>query len=196
MQIGGIGDSGTRGIRDIITKFGIHMLKGAKNVNQETKDSLLFMDLQNVTYSSGEIRPTRVFDVYDAGIYSVFQSVTDFTESSMGSERWHTGRQFVAKLLLQTFRACGGVSTPSWGFKHPRSAMLLPFWQEYNFVFVHVIRDGRDVALGDNTMLFRDECESYYRRPCSHSSIVQKAKFWADLVCAFFELRLCNMINQ
>jgi Sulfotransferase family len=39
-----------------------------------------------------------------------------------------------------------------WGWKHPHSYLLLPFLAQHcpGLRFVHVIRDGRDVALSDN----------------------------------------------
>jgi Sulfotransferase family len=39
-----------------------------------------------------------------------------------------------------------------WGWKHPHSYLLLPFLAEHcpELLFVHVIRDGRDIALSGN----------------------------------------------
>lgn len=39
-----------------------------------------------------------------------------------------------------------------WGWKHPHSYLLLPFLAEHcpELLFVHVIRDGRDIALSNN----------------------------------------------
>jgi hypothetical protein len=39
-----------------------------------------------------------------------------------------------------------------WGWKHPHSYLLLPFLAEHcpDLLFVHVIRDGRDIALSSN----------------------------------------------
>lgn len=42
-------------------------------------------------------------------------------------------------------------STP-WGWKEPRSIYLLPFWgrQFHSLKFLHVVRDGRDIAYSSN----------------------------------------------
>lgn len=39
-----------------------------------------------------------------------------------------------------------------WGFKNPRSIFMLPFFAALypDFIFVHMIRDGRDIALSSN----------------------------------------------
>ena len=52
-----------------------------------------------------------------------------------------------------------------WGWKGPRSIYFLPFYQAVfgdNFRFLHVLRDGRDVAYGDNQMQFWMLCERFY----------------------------------
>lgn len=38
-----------------------------------------------------------------------------------------------------------------WGFKNPRTMLILPFLDEFlpNAMFIHVIRDGRDISLGN-----------------------------------------------
>ncbi len=56
-----------------------------------------------------------------------------------------------------------------WGFKNPRTMLLLPFLHELfpRMKFVHVIRDGRDIALGNefagrnpHSLVFLSEQES------------------------------------
>lgn len=52
-----------------------------------------------------------------------------------------------------------------WGFKHPRTLTLLPYFKgalKDNFRIVHVVRDGRDVALGDNRMMMDSLCRRYF----------------------------------
>lgn len=52
-----------------------------------------------------------------------------------------------------------------WGWKGPRSVYFLPFYQAVfgdHFRFLHVLRDGRDVAYGDNQMQFWMLCEKFY----------------------------------
>lgn len=54
-----------------------------------------------------------------------------------------------------------------WGWKSPRSIYYLPYYKAIlgdNFRFVHVVRDGRDVAVGDNQMQYNGLCR-YVRGP-------------------------------
>jgi hypothetical protein len=48
-----------------------------------------------------------------------------------------------------------------WGWKSPRSLYYLPFYHlalKDKFRYVHVVRDGRDVSIGDNQMQHRGLC--------------------------------------
>ena len=48
-----------------------------------------------------------------------------------------------------------------WGWKSPRSIYYLPYYKAVlgdAFRFIHVVRDGRDVALGDNQMQHHSLC--------------------------------------
>ena len=52
-----------------------------------------------------------------------------------------------------------------WGFKHPRALTLLPYYKgalDKKMKVIHVIRDGRDIALGDNRMMMRSLCKRYF----------------------------------
>ena len=55
-------------------------------------------------------------------------------------------------------------SAASWGFKAPVSQLLLPFFRKQlpAFKFLHIIRDGRDVALSDNHSPVRKFYSYYY----------------------------------
>lgn len=53
-------------------------------------------------------------------------------------------------------------AVPRWGWKSPRSLYYLPLFHHMlggNFKIIHVVRDGRDVALGDNQAQFNGLCE-------------------------------------
>jgi len=53
--------------------------------------------------------------------------------------------------LARHLESPGGVET-HWGWKAPRSIYLLPFFSEQfpNFRFIHLLRDGRDMAVSKN----------------------------------------------
>ena len=62
-------------------------------------------------------------------------------------------------------RAYFPVRGAQWGFKNPRSMLLLPFYDELlaGMRFVHVIRDGRDVTLGNVLAGNADYISAYVR---------------------------------
>jgi len=84
-------------------------------------------------------------------------------------EHWHMGRQWVAKMIAKTMsvnanlRGDGNKLEP-WGFKHPRTALLVPFWHGTladKFLYIHVLRDGKDIVEGDNQKVFNDHCSPF-----------------------------------
>ena len=84
------------------------------------------------------------------------------------------------------------------GFKHPRTALLVPFWHGTlgdKFLFVHVMRDGKDIVEGDNQKVFDDHCPLYYGRACD-SSLRQRLEFWADLNRDIFNYALQSSMKS
>ncbi len=85
-----------------------------------------------------------------------------------------------------------------WGLKHPRTALLLPFFNGVlggNFKFVHVLRDGKDVIFGDNLRLFKDHCSIYYDiepLECPFSWR-KRLNFWGDMNREILEYASANM---
>lgn len=75
-----------------------------------------------------------------------------------------------------------------WGWKGPRSIYYLPVFQRIfqgRFRYIHVIRDGRDVARGDNQMQFNSNCKWLGLCPSAQPKKSSRAdlrlEFWARL---------------
>jgi len=104
-----------------------------------------------------------------AGLYNLPIRTTktlNYNASMLPFEHWHMGRQWVAKMIAKTMsvnanlRGDGNKLEP-WGFKHPRTALLVPFWHGTladKFLYIHVLRDGKDIVEGDNQKVFNDHC--------------------------------------
>jgi hypothetical protein len=82
-----------------------------------------------------------------------------------------------------------------WGWKGPRSVYFLPFYQAVfkdNFRFLHVLRDGRDVAYGDNQMQFWMLCAKLYGEDfCNRDRVDHhraSLQFWQDVNMQAFKL--------
>lgn len=119
--IGGNGHSGTRVFAEIITEGGV--FTGVRRLTKR-KDS---EDLRIISLLNQWVRPY------------VFSSLAADDAARMR-------RAFSSRLRLYfPFRG------RPWGFKNPRSMLLLPFLVDMfpRMKFVHVIRDGRDVSLGN-----------------------------------------------
>jgi hypothetical protein len=72
-------------------------------------------------------------------------------------ERGETPAQLVAELRALVARQHADAGGRPWGWKEPRSIYLLPLLDEQlpGLRFLHVIRDGRDMALSSNQVQLR-----------------------------------------
>ncbi len=70
---------------------------------------------------------------------------------------------------------------PRWGWKHPHSYILLPFLAERfpGMRFVHVIRDGRDIAFAKNQNQVLHYGETALGRPGDPADPVRRIEYWA-----------------
>jgi hypothetical protein len=119
--IGGSGHSGTRIFSEILTLGGV--FTGLRNVTKWADSE----DLRIINLLS------RWVPRYVAG---------ELSDMDLARMR----REFAARIRLYfPYRR------RPWGFKNPRTMLLLPFLNELfpGMKFVHVMRDGRDIALGN-----------------------------------------------
>ncbi len=129
--VGGTGGSGTRVVQALLEHAGIFM---GKRLN-EPKDAMDFDEF--FANSIPQIlRETRRVDyrLEDLPQPLVSRKLTRLRE------------------IARKFRADCPDDAAGWGFKHPRSIFMLPFLQRIfpNLSFVHVLRDGRDMATSKN----------------------------------------------
>ncbi len=68
-----------------------------------------------------------------------------------------------------------------WGFKNPRSLLVLPFLETAlpGFRFIHLLRDGRDIALSENQNQMRKHFGALLGADQRRSPAVDSARFWA-----------------
>ncbi len=119
--IGGSGHSGTRVFNQILTRGGV--FTGLRSVTKWPNSE----DLKIINLLS------RWVPSYIAG---------GMTVADLGRMR----REFSTRLRMYfPYR------NRPWGFKNPRTMLLLPFLDELfpGMKFVHVVRDGRDISLGN-----------------------------------------------
>ena len=179
--VGGIGDSGTRGVVDILSRFGVNM--GApEDVKPGSKDSMIW---QKTKSKRGKLAA----HLYNHG---VVQGTVGYDVSAMSIEDRIIGADFLTRVIKRIWGAhvssipkTSHLSTSLWGFKHPRTALALPWFDYYlgkEFKFLHVLRDPKDVINGNNKqlMLKGATCALYYGKPCVPSKQMH-LKFWLDV---------------
>ena len=129
--VGSTGGSGTRIIQSIIEAQNIFM--GAP-LNAE-KDALIIAD-----YLEHHINPVL------SCVRSVNYTLTDLP-ATLRNTTLSALENAINRML--SYKSSEQLR---WGFKNPRSIFMLPFFEALypDFTFVHVIRDGRDIALSEN----------------------------------------------
>jgi hypothetical protein len=119
--VGGNGHSGTRVFAEILTLGGV--FTGIRRITKRNNSE----DLRIISLLTRWVRP------YVYGTLTPAQSL-------------EMQRAFSRRLRLYF-----PTRTRPWGFKNPRTMLLLPFLADMftSMKFVHVIRDGRDISLGN-----------------------------------------------
>lgn len=204
--IGGIGDSGTRGVYEVLAKFGVYLQSGVHVVGN-SKDSIVFMATRWETLSSGRKIARNPSALYNEGMRKARS--LKYNSSYVRPERWQVGRQWVADMIMRhiNFTEAHRIRSPPkhpsgsllypFGFKHPRTSLLLPYWYDTlgkKFAFIHVIRDGREVSHGDNQRLFMDHCNFYYG--VDKCKTKKPIEMWADLNKDVFDFVLESNMNS
>ena len=119
--IGGNGHSGTRVFCDIVTRGGV--FTGLNHLTKRSRSA----DLKIIDLLNRWVEPF----VYDG-----------LSEADAADMR---------KAFTRRLRICFPFRAHRWGFKNPRTMLILPFLDQLfpTMRFVHVIRDGRDISLGN-----------------------------------------------
>lgn len=157
--IGGIGGSGTRLVREIVVATGVWM----GGMVSRKGDSLelyffhnrflnpLLSDTRRVDYRMTDVSPP------------VRRSTTDALSKA-----------------LSILRGRSKSPSDAWGFKDPRSIYVLPFLNHLlpGFVFLHVIRDGRDMVLSENKRQLGLHHAALFGEPPNADLGLAQARLW------------------
>lgn len=150
--IGGTGGSGTRVIMRIVQSAGVDM---GSRLN-ETDDAVAFFAFHN---------------------FWVNQAFFGLDRKLPPPERRAMDRQFRECLHIHCEKM---QESEQWGWKTPRSLLLLPFLHRHfpALRFIHVIRDGRDMALSKNQNQLRDHGAAILGRQIDVSNPLDSFAFW------------------
>ena len=154
--VGALGGSATRLVVDLMQHSGVWM---GDWLDQKSHDSISF----------------RVFirrhfvELATAGIESGGRPVA-------GSQA--SRRTFARSLAAHTVGHPGG--NQAWGWKNPRMLWLLPFLsvQVPKLRFVHVLRDGREIAQSENRFLLDREGRRFLSAPLPEDPVMAQLRLW------------------
>lgn len=178
--VGATGGSGTRAIHSVLARSGVFMgvrLNGAGDAMdfEPFLDEIINPTLENVRSLKYEL-------------------------SSLPSPYRNQ-----ALLRLRDICKCYVADRPielrSWGWKNPRSMYILPFICAVypDLRFVHVIRDGRDMAVSSNQNQLRKHYGPLFGHPRRESAPIASIELWARAnldVAAWCEVRLAKRYLQ
>jgi hypothetical protein len=156
--IGGSGGSGTRAAARFLAAIGVQMGEYLNN----SADALAFVD------------------TLDALINPILENTCslDYDPSCLPID--------LATHAVEMLRSAVDIHCASsarngrWGFKNPRQIFLLPILNRTfpEFVFVHVLRDGRDMLFSDNQNQLRRYYSNLFGRP-GDVTLEAAAVFWS-----------------
>jgi hypothetical protein len=201
LVLGGVGDSGTRAVAYIVTQLGVWMGKYGLTVKKDSRDSKLFINgfetstcdwdnevsqatVQSYNFYSKSIEACRSLlysrDCVAARSARVWNQGVQWTSALVRTLLNHT-RFFTAHKANQEMYPFG-----LWGFKHPRSSFLLPYLHYVTagrLRYLHITRDGRDIANGDNQLFFNSVCKRYHGvdSPLCEDVFENRVELWSRL---------------
>lgn len=149
--VGALGGSGTRSLVYILDKLGIWMGK-LRNENEDAIATRQFLEHHFASLQSGitpDSRQTK--DIIDAFSKAIF-----------------------------IHRRAIPYSLSPWGWKNPRTMWLIPFLTMVfpGARFIHLVRDGRDMALSSNQTLLHKHGSLLLGEKYSNDPIVNQLNLW------------------
>ena len=157
MIVGGYDGSGTRGVVTLLQDLDVNMIVEDKGTN----------DIHAFQIYRGEGWPglvKRVFNVTHSLNYKINDLPLELQAQSYADLSSMLSNLEVASDVLRKMKeksnnnkkdkdSTKSTTSISYGFKAPATMLLLPFFQKHlprGFKYLHIVRDGRDVAFSDN----------------------------------------------
>lgn len=101
----------------------------------------------------------------------------------LGDVTWQLRRQVAGEFRRKLWHHLTDLPPDSirWGWKNPRSLYILPFVHAVfpRMYFVHVMRDGRDIAMSDNQNQYRKHYTSLFGCGPGDNHLIESCRMWA-----------------
>ena len=191
--VGGSDGSGTRAFVELLLKLNVPMLVEDRGT----------MDVHGVEIYNGAGWPALVTKVFNA-TQSASYNLEDLPEPLLQSAKEEV-RKFLKSMNAAGHAMVGaGVGTTwanavSWGFKAPASILLLPFFRDQlpAMKVLHIVRDGRDVALSENHSPVQKFYEYFYVDAAErHKALLEQEEFGKDARTNIKAMQLWNDWNK
>jgi hypothetical protein len=190
--VGGSDGSGTRAFVQILQELGVTMVVEDKGT----------MDVHAWQLYSGEGWPglvSRVLNVTHSAIYNLDEipdNIDAIAYAGLGSLL--SSMEVAADVLKTTNTGDTPTSDISFGFKAPVSMLLLPFFQRQlpSFKFIHIVRDGRDVAFSENHSPVDKFYNVYKSNPDQEERALLDQDFGFDARSRIKAMQLWNAWNK
>lgn len=160
LVIGATGGSGTRAVRELMHRAGLFM--GVRlNDSGDAMDLVPFLDgyVNRLLRAGGGV----IFRLDQLPRKLRAEALAEFRA---GLDRYRTDLPPAAR----------------WGWKNPRSVFILPIIHHFfpDMQYIHVVRDGRDMALSANQNPLKQHYEALFgHRPSIDIDPAESARLWA-----------------
>lgn len=153
--IGGIGGSGTRLIAGIIKHAGVYVGKKSNGTLWGSSNDCKTLHGWYLKYADKALKGFDEVECGDIMKRDLFKLIKQFLED---------------------------IETDIYGWKLTSSILYIKFFNDIfdnNFKFIHLIRDGRDMAISKNRGMYRDYC--YLLNDKYDDETIGKAMLWSKL---------------
>ena len=195
LVVGGSDGSGTRAFASILEQLDVPMVvddRGTMDVH--AKEMFNGQGWPPLVSTLLEVTHSATYDVDDLPM-SLKQLVIDELGRLM-NELEKRGLEIVNKAT----KAGRKISTSvSWGFKAPVSMLLLPFLKKNHpaLKFIHIVRDGRDIALSDNHSPVQKFFDAYFPDAAERTKSWREGEDFGDNTIQIIKaMQLWNDWNQ
>ncbi|MBN8532356.1 MAG: sulfotransferase [Alphaproteobacteria bacterium] len=158
--IGGTGGSGTRVVHAVLGQCGVFM---GRNLN-EAGDAMDFEP-----FLDEAINP----------LLSRTRSL-NYNLADLGPGPWDEAVEKI-QAIIRRYRAEAPRGAKGWGWKNPRSMYVLPLIHQVfpDFRFIHLVRDGKDMAFSGNQNQPIKHFTAYFDESYDHFSPAHAIRLWA-----------------
>ena len=147
-------------LRAILALYGAHM---GENVLPDTGDAVDFFPFYD-EFINATVRNTRRIDYALDDVPAAIRTAA------------------IALLRRQVAGYCSRLEGGKilWGIKGPRSMYMLPYWLDVlpDMTFLHLIRDGRDMAVSSNQAQVHRHYAALFGEPAGPDTAVAAARLW------------------